>query len=499
MGGAMEEDRTWSVTLTGKTLAGLDPQTVWQRTASMMKLEPDAFRERMLERVPLTLKAVSQPDAFRQRDAMIECGADAVALDNPNGRYLWLQLDGKVHGPASEAYVRHAIENGSLNRKLRACIKGEQAWQPLETLLRLPAVAESADMPATPALFEGRDLPASHMDLSEPVAVAPAMSSTVEEEPSYERHFRTLLPEDVPGIYGGFWMRTAALLIDIVIIWVLVFAILMAVALMHMPASAESSQQFGQTLARMWLVVAFLLPTLYFALFESSTRQATPGKLALGLRVTNESGGQISFLRALGRNLGRYLSGLIFYVGYMMAGWTARKQALHDVIATTFVVRKNSLESWQEGHAVGAPTSLPAWAIVLMVFVGCFFAMVPILAAISIPAYQSYLVKAQVAEAMLVSTDARRAVEQYELSHGMPPADNAAIGMGSPEQIHGRYVASVEVANGDVVAHFGEHAAQTLQNRSVTFTPVVNGQSIHWTCASENIAVSNLPLACRSP
>lgn len=494
----MEEDRTWSVTLTGNISAGLDPQTVWQRTASMMKLDPDAFRERMLERVPLTLKSVSQSDALRQRDAMIECGADAIALDNPNGRYLWLQRDGKVRGPTSEAYVRHAIENGALDRKQRACIKGEQTWQILEALLKLPPMAVPDEAPAKQAMFEARDVPASHMDLSEPVAVAPAVSDTM-AEPSYEQHFHGVLPEDAPGIYGGFWMRTAALLIDTVIIWVLVFAIVMAFALTHMPARTDAPRQLGQTLAWMWVGVAFLLPWLYFALFESSGTQATPGKLALGLRVTDENGGRIGFLRALGRNLGRYLSGVILNIGYMMAGWTSRKQALHDLMASTFVVRKNGLETWREGDAVGMPASVPAWAIVLIVFVGCFFAMVPILAAISIPAYQNYLVRAQVAEAMAVSTDARLAVEQYELSHGTPPADNAAIGMNSPEQIHGRYVSSVEVTNGDVVANFGAQSTQMLQNRHITFTPVLSGQGIRWKCGSENIAVAYLPLTCRNP
>jgi uncharacterized RDD family membrane protein YckC/Tfp pilus assembly major pilin PilA len=494
----MEEDRTWSVTLTGKNLAGTDPQTVWQRAASMMKLEPGAFRERILDRAPLTLKAVSQSDAVRQRDAMLECGADAVALDNPEGRYLWLQLDEKVHGPVSEAYVRHAIDDGSLDRQERACIKGEHTWLALEAILQLRPLAESKEDPGGGVLFEGRDVSAAYMDLSEAAATAPA-SSRMDAEPAYESHFHAALPENTPGIYGGFWMRTAAILIDIVIIWVLAFAVFMAVALMRMPAGPDASRQVGQTLVPIYLLLSILLPWLYFALFESSTKQATPGKLALGLKVTDENGGRISFLRALGRNLGRYLSGLIFHIGYMMAGWTSRKQALHDMLASTFVVRKNNLETWQEGDAVGTPAGMPAWAIVLIVVLGCGFLMVPILAAISIPAYQNYLVRAQVMEAEVLSTDARRAVEQYELSHGAAPADNEAAGISSPDQIHGNYVSSVEVTDGAVVTNFGSRAAQMLQNKRITFTPTVIGQRVHWTCSGEGIAVSYLPVACRSP
>jgi uncharacterized RDD family membrane protein YckC/Tfp pilus assembly major pilin PilA len=496
----MEEDRTWSVTLTGKTRASTDPQTVWQRTASMMKFEPDAFRERILDRVPLTLKAVGQLDACRQRDAMLDCGADAVALDNPGGQYLWLQLDGKVRGPVSEAYVRHAIDDGSLDRQVHGCIKGEHAWQPLEAMLGIPSVSTRMNDMHAVASFGAQRTSAAYIDMPE-VASDPVGGHYMGAEPVFARSFRGKLPENEPSVYGGFWMRTAAMLIDIVIIWVLVFAILMAVAFTHPLGNAEASRELGQRLYPMSMGLIFLLPWLYFSLFESSAKQATPGKLALGLRVTDEVGGRIGLLRAFGRNLARYLSSVIFYIGYLMAGWTGRKQALHDLIASTFVVRKHGLETWQRGDGVRAPAaSMPGWAIVLIVIVGGFFVMVPILAAIAIPAYQSYLVRAQAMEAMVITEDARHAVAQYVSSHdGTPPADNAEAGMSSPDQIHGHYVSSVDIANGTVVANFGSQATQVLQNKRIIFTPAINGHSIRWGCSGDGIAVTYLPMACRNP
>ncbi len=76
---------------------------------------------------------------------------------------------------------------------------------------------------------------------------------------------------------------------------------------------------------------------------ESSPQQATLGKMALGLKVTDLRGEPISFGKATGRYFGKFVSELILYVGFMMAGWTEKKQALHDIMAGTLVVKKQSL------------------------------------------------------------------------------------------------------------------------------------------------------------
>ena len=79
---------------------------------------------------------------------------------------------------------------------------------------------------------------------------------------------------------------------------------------------------------------------LYFTLFESSSLQATPGKMALGIIVTDLSGNRISFARANGRYWGKTLTGLTLGIGWIMAGFTRKKQALHDILAGTLVVKK---------------------------------------------------------------------------------------------------------------------------------------------------------------
>ena len=74
---------------------------------------------------------------------------------------------------------------------------------------------------------------------------------------------------------------------------------------------------------------------------ESSAKQATLGKLALAIKVTDLNGNRISFGRASGRYFAKIISGLIFCIGYIIAGFTEKKQALHDMIANCLVVNVN--------------------------------------------------------------------------------------------------------------------------------------------------------------
>ncbi len=94
-----------------------------------------------------------------------------------------------------------------------------------------------------------------------------------------------------------------------------------------------------RTLSLASAVFGFLLKWLYFTLLESSVLQATLGKTFIGIRVTDEQGRRISILKANARYWAKILSVLTLGVGFLMAGFTRRKQALHDFVAGTLVVR----------------------------------------------------------------------------------------------------------------------------------------------------------------
>lgn len=154
--------------------------------------------------------------------------------------------------------------------------------------------------------------------------------------------------------YAGFWWRFLAYLIDYAIlsIFSLIALIPFIVTISYTSfifslselADMESTQLIGSVIGTYMLAILLIIAAgwLYYALMESSKYQATPGKMAIGLKVTDANGNRITFGRATGRYFGKILSGLILLVGYIMAGFTSKKQALHDIIADTLVVKTDA-------------------------------------------------------------------------------------------------------------------------------------------------------------
>ncbi|MEO8432433.1 MAG: RDD family protein [Acidobacteriota bacterium] len=149
------------------------------------------------------------------------------------------------------------------------------------------------------------------------------------------------LPPPVPS-YAGFWVRFVAAVIDGFVLFFLGAAthavIRLAAGAPLMPLWRDA-RGAGMGLACGENFVELIVWWLYSALLESSSSQATLGKMALGMKVTDMSGRRIDFGRATGRTFAKILSAIPLFVGYMMAGFTQRRQALHDMIAGTVVLR----------------------------------------------------------------------------------------------------------------------------------------------------------------
>jgi uncharacterized RDD family membrane protein YckC len=88
------------------------------------------------------------------------------------------------------------------------------------------------------------------------------------------------------------------------------------------------------------MIAVWVISLLYFSLMESSKTQGSLGKMAMGIKVTDLEGQRISFGKAFLRSIGKVISQMIMYIGYIMAAFTEKKQALHDIIASTLVVKK---------------------------------------------------------------------------------------------------------------------------------------------------------------
>lgn len=148
-----------------------------------------------------------------------------------------------------------------------------------------------------------------------------------------------------PVTYAGFWLRFVALIIDAIIVDLALgipIAIIFGAMGISVATMGRPEEMMGAFFGVFALVevVAIVAVWLYYALMESSSWQATLGKKALGLYVTDMNGQRITFGRATGRYFGKIISGIILLIGYIMAGFTEKKQALHDMMAGCLVLRK---------------------------------------------------------------------------------------------------------------------------------------------------------------
>lgn len=142
--------------------------------------------------------------------------------------------------------------------------------------------------------------------------------------------------------YAGFWLRAVAWVIDMFLLGILVGIFILNPLLPRAGISPGNTRAVFTSHSPQLLPIELLVVMAewcYFGLLESSRWQASLGKRLLGLYVTDQQGNRISFARASGRFFGMYISTLTIGIGYVMAGFTPKKQALHDMLAKCLVLR----------------------------------------------------------------------------------------------------------------------------------------------------------------
>ena len=141
--------------------------------------------------------------------------------------------------------------------------------------------------------------------------------------------------EQTQARYAGFWIRVAALIIDTLVLTAasLIAAVPVGVlTILDSDAFAVNGAMAG------YYLVSFVGSWLYSAYLESSAMQATLGKRAVGILVTDTKGRRLSFGRATGRFFAKFLNSFTLGIGWILAGVTAQKRGLHDFAAGTLVV-----------------------------------------------------------------------------------------------------------------------------------------------------------------
>lgn len=111
-------------------------------------------------------------------------------------------------------------------------------------------------------------------------------------------------------------------------------------------------------------------------------------------------------------------------------------------------------------------------------------AIIGILAAIAIPAYQNYTMRAQVAEGLSLAGGAKNAIWDYYAQHGVFPASNQSAGLVAAGSISGNYVSSVTVTSGLIKMTYGKKANTNLQGKVLFLSAIGNGASLQWTCTT---------------
>jgi uncharacterized RDD family membrane protein YckC/Tfp pilus assembly major pilin PilA len=274
----------------------------------------------------------------------------------------------------------------------------------------------------------------------------------------------------VVPLYAGFWRRLAATFIDGIILMV--------------PNGAVSYVFRDRPMLS--LLGSIAVACVYFAGFHASGKQATPGKMAFGIKVTDVDGNRISIARALGRYFATWISTLILMIGWLLAAFTERKQALHDMIAGTLVVSASAEPADVAAGGDTMPITGGVWAVAAVLFLFPFVG--GILAAIAIPAYSDYTARSKIAAGMMAIS-----VLQNEIGATLEkkqPVTAGAIDLGSP------YLQSVEVSDRGVIA--ARLVPGVASGGRIIFTPAVdNAGSVSWKCASTEVAARYLPMRCR--
>jgi uncharacterized RDD family membrane protein YckC/Tfp pilus assembly major pilin PilA len=271
-------------------------------------------------------------------------------------------------------------------------------------------------------------------------------------------------------VYASFGRRFGACVIDFVLI-VLLYSFVEGLL-----RPSIDHKAFGP------LVVLALVAWPYKAIMESSAWQATFGKRALGIKVTSLQGERISFWRATGRVFAQGLSQLCVYIGYLMAAFTQRRQALHDLIAGTLVTRRDATPA---EIALSPPAArgegIVAAAIVAIVAIF----VIGVLAAIAIPAYQDYTIRSQVTHGINMAEPYKVTVAQA-LAAG---TESLMINTGSGGTIapdtpsSGTYEDSVAVVAGNILIIYGQKANPHLKGRHLAIYAIQNPDgTLTWVC-----------------
>lgn len=308
-------------------------------------------------------------------------------------------------GPITTPALLQLRQQGTLGDETLLWRDGLDGWMPLHALRHELESADASASPAAPTTTaDGR--------ASEPVApqaseaatpaesvddawrpasddrVSPAPSTTVPDAaspytpPAAPVNIATAVVHGGEVVDAGFLKRAAALFIDSILVTAVYYGVIVVVILASgmsgvLGGLGAGNPEFGAAAIALMGMLYLSYPVisgLYYVAMESSARQATLGKMAVGIKVTGLDGARISRARALGRWASHVINYLTLYIGYLVALFTQRKQGLHDMVASTYVVDQwaytDHPERQQRTLGTVATVILVIWGALILLGVG---------------------------------------------------------------------------------------------------------------------------------
>jgi uncharacterized RDD family membrane protein YckC len=234
--------------------------------------------------------------------------------------------NGERRGPVPETALLELSREGKLPPDTLVWHEGWSDWRSLAQ-----AGLTAAETGSAPCVECGKTFPVSEMINYEGSWICPAC------KPIFFQRVREGATISSHMAYGGFWIRFLAKFVDGIILQIAN----LGVRLVFLAGGGTSNPQWQLAMTWLVLVISMTIAAVY-SIFFVGRFGATPGKMALRLRIVTADGGDVSYARATGRYFSEFLSSIILLFGYIMAAFDEEKRALHDRICDTRVIRLNA-------------------------------------------------------------------------------------------------------------------------------------------------------------
>ena len=295
-----------------------------QRQQQAVQAQAEAEQRRM-EHTRLEAERARQQQAEQDRIKQEQKEMESLS-EASSGKKYHLYLEGQKKGPFNKESVQVMVNAGKATPETLVWTEDLGDWVALSGYPELLGQGSAA---APPPYFA----PVQNQRHSRP------SGNTMQMPIGASNQGYPANQVQLPTTYAGFWKRFCAVFIDGIIVWIIQFVVAIVIGI-FIGLTAPEILRDEILLMLLVQLSSLFVNWLYFAGMESSSPQATLGKLALGIKVTDLNGHPISFGKATGRYLGKIISSIILGIGYLMAGWTEKKQALHDMMADCLVVNK---------------------------------------------------------------------------------------------------------------------------------------------------------------